>query len=474
MPSGQPAGRRRYEALSVSRTYLQSPFLSSRFSLEGEQMKSVSCRASIVSSLLLGISIFAAAPRLAAEPLPLKRAVELALAHSTTAAAASADEQRVFASYREARNQYIPQLVVGSGLGKSWGFPLSLEGAAPSILNVNSQSTIFNPATRDFVRAAKTDWNAATIQTKDQRNQVIQDTVLSYAELAKWETLVAHLQEEHAAALKTDQLVGERIKEGVDNPLIQNKAHLTTARLRLRLAEAQGAIDVIRTRLSHLTGLPASGIETVPDSLPAMPEVKQEDDLPGQAVRSSLAVQAAESRATAESFRARGEHRAMLPSADFAAQYGLLAEYNNYDLFFKTFQRNNATVGVVLRFPFWSPTQRARAEAADATALKAKKDAEAARNKVSEETLRMQRSVEQMAAAQEVADLEYKVAQSNVESLETRLDAGTVGWHDLQDAREQSNERYSLLQDANFELERARITLLRATGELESWLGVGK
>jgi len=411
-------------------------------------------------------------PRLAAEPLPLKRAVELALSHCTTAVAASADEQRVFASYREARNQYIPQLVVGSGLGKSWGFPLSLEGAAPSILNVNSQSTIFNPATRDFVRAAKTDWAASTVQGKDQRNQVIQDTVLSYAELSKWENLVAHLQEEHAAALKTEQLVGERIKEGVDNPQMQNKAHLTTARLRLRLAEAQGAIDVIRTRLSHLTGLPASGIETVPESMPALPEVKQEDDLASQAVRTSPAVQAAESRATAESFRARGEHRAMLPSADFAAQYGLLARYNNYDEFFKTFQRHNATVGVVLRFPFWSPSQRARAEAADATALKAKKDAEAARNQVSEETLRLQRSVEQMAAAQEVADLEYKVAQSNVESLEVRLGAGTVGWHDLQDAREQSNERYSALQDANFELERARITLLRATGELQSWLGV--
>jgi outer membrane protein TolC len=409
-----------------------------------------------------------------AAPVPLKRVVELALAHSTTTAAAGADEQRVFASYREARNQYIPQLVVGSGLGKSWGFPLSLEGAAPSILNVNSQSTIFNPATRDFVRAAKIDWNTATVQTKDQRNQVIQDTVLSYAELAKWEALVAHLQGEHAAAIKTEQLVGERIKEGVDNPLMQNKAHLSTARLRLRLAEAQGAIDVIRNRLSHLTGLAASSIETAPESMPALPEVKQDDDLSGQAVRSSPAVQAAENRATAESFRARGEHRAMLPSADFAAQYGLLAEYNNYDLFFKTFQRHNATVGVVLRFPFFSPTQHARAEAADATALRAKKEAEGAKNQVSEETLRLQRSVEQMAAAQEVADLEYQVAQSDLESLEVRLEAGTVGWHDVQDAREQSSERYNSLQDAIFQLERARITLLRATGELEAWVGVGK
>jgi outer membrane protein len=298
--------------------------------------------------------------------------------------------------------------------------------------------------------------------------------VLSYAELSKWEKLVAHLQEEHQSALKTEQLVSERIKEGVDNPLMQNKAHLTTARLRLRLAEAQGAIDVIRNRLSHLTGLTASSIETEPDSMPALPEVKQEDDLAGQAVRTSPAVQAAENRATAEGFRARGEHRAMLPSADFAAQYGLLARYNNYDEFFKTFQRHNATIGVVLRFPFFSPSQHARAEAADATALKAKKDAEAAKNQVSEETLRLQRSVEQMAAAQEVADLEYRVAQSDLQSLQVRLEAGSANWHDLQNAREQTSERYNSLQDANFQLERARITLLRATGELEGWIGVGK
>jgi outer membrane protein TolC len=422
---------------------------------------------------LLLAPLFAALPQLAAEPLPLKRAVELALAHSTTAAAASADEQRVIASYREARNQYLPQLSVGSGLGKSWGFPLSLEGAAPSILNVNSQSALFNPSLRDFVRAAKTDSQAATLQTKDQRNQVIQETVLNYAELNKWETMVGHLEEEHAAALQTERQVAERIKEGVDSPLMQSKAHLTTARLRLRLAEAQGAIDVIRGRLSHLTGLPAASIETAPDSMPALPEVKQEEDLAAKAVQSSPAVQAAESRAAAEGFRARGEHRALLPSADFAAQYGLLARYNNYDEFFKTFQRHNATVGVVLRFPFLNTSQKARAEAADALALKASKDAQATKNQVSEETLRLQRSVEQMAAAKEVADLEYQIAQSTLDSLQVRVDSGTANWHDLQDAREQLDERYNSLQDANFELQRSHVALMRATGDLDNWVGIG-
>ena len=52
-----------------------------------------------------------------AEPLPLDRAIRLALAHSTSSAIAKADVQRAFASYRELRNNYVPQLFLGSGLG---------------------------------------------------------------------------------------------------------------------------------------------------------------------------------------------------------------------------------------------------------------------------------------------------------------------------------------------------------------------
>src|SRR5256886_2328053 len=235
--------------------------------------------------LLLGV-LFVTGTRAGAEPLTLKRAVQLALTHSTAMAQASADEQRAFASYAEARNQYVPQVVAGSGLGASWGFPLSLEGAAPSIFNVNAQSALINPALRDFVRAAKTEWKASGMQTKDQRNQVIQDAVLSYAELSKWEALQNHLREEQADAIKTEQVVNERIQEGIDNSLARNKARLNTARVRMRMAEAQGAVDVLRNRLSQMTGISATLIETVPDSIPPLPEVKRRTTLSARQWRS--------------------------------------------------------------------------------------------------------------------------------------------------------------------------------------------
>jgi outer membrane protein TolC len=98
-----------------------------------------------------------------AEPVSLKRIVELALTHAAGAAITDADEQHASASYRELRNRYIPQFSIGSGLGYSYGFPLALEGSAPSLFNVNAQSALLNPALRDFVHAAKVDSAVASL-----------------------------------------------------------------------------------------------------------------------------------------------------------------------------------------------------------------------------------------------------------------------------------------------------------------------
>jgi outer membrane protein TolC len=423
----------------------------------------------LINLLVLFLTMLLSTLRVHAEPLPLERAIRLALAHSTNSAVANADVQRTFAAYREMRNNYVPQFIVGSGLGFSFGFPLTLEGSAPAIVNVVAQSTVFNPAHQQFQNAAKTEWGAAQLQDKDQRNAVIQDVVVSYAELAKWETRLARLQQDEAQASQMEIAVMRRVQEGVDSGVDLNKAKLSAARVRLHIAESRGSADVLRRHLAGLTGLPLSSIEIVPDSIPALPAVNPEDDLAMKAVASSPAIQFADQHAQAESFRASGEHRALLPSLDFALQYARLARYNNYDQYYRKFQPDNATVGVAIRFPIFNAAQRARAQAADADALKARKQAEAARNQVSEETLKLQRAVEQLAAAREVAQLEYELAQSALEAVQTRLDAGTGTLHELADARSQASERYLLFQDADFEYQHTCMNLLRATGQLEKW-----
>ncbi len=164
----------------------------------------------------------------------------------------------------------------------------------------------------------------------------------------------------------------------------------------------------------------------------------------------------------------------LYPSIDFAGQYALLSHYNNYDQYFKKFQRNNFTFGLGMRFPFLNPSQRARAEAADADAIRAKRDAEAVKNQVSSETLKLQRSVEQLSAAQDVAQLEYQLSQADLETVGARLVAGTATLRDQENARLAVNEKYAAFLDAGLELAKAQMQLMKATGDLEKWVSTGK
>jgi outer membrane protein TolC len=435
-------------------------------------MTTKSCTSARIHKLLLAVLLFPPASLLA-EPVTLHHAVELALQHATGVSIAAADEQHASASYRELRNSYIPQLNAGAGIGWSDGFPLSLEGAAPSLFNVNAQSALINPALKDFIRAAQSDVTVSTLRTKDQRNQVIQDAVLTFAELAKWEQRLSRLRETLAAAAQTETAVAQRVKEGIDSEMDGTKARLSVARLRLRLAEAAGAADVLREHLSKLTGLPTVSIEIDPDSVPALPEVKQdpvtESDFLAKAADANPVVRAAVEHARAQYLRVAGEHRSLWPSVDFAAQYANLATYNNYDAYYKHFQPNNATVGVSIHLPFLNYAQHERVKEAESEARKATTEAEAARNQVSEETLRLQRSVTQMQAAHDVAELEYEIAQKNIEATRTRMESSTANLHDLDNARTQASESLITLQNVTFELERSQVALMRATGDLETW-----
>jgi outer membrane protein TolC len=412
---------------------------------------------------------------LLAEPITLHRAVELALNHATGISIAAADQQHASASYRELRNSYIPQLTAGAGLGWSDGFPLSLEGAAPSLFNVNAQSALINPALKYFLHAAQSDIAVSNLRIKDQRNQVIQDTVLSYAELAKWDVRLSRLREAQSAAEQMQSAVTQRVKEGIDSEVENTKARLSIARIRLRRAEAAGAADVLREHLSKLTGVPAASFEIDPDSLPDLPatkpEEKSDDNIAAKAADANPTVQAAVEHARAQYLRVQGEHKSLWPSVDFAAQYANLATFNHYDHYYQpgSFQPNNATVGVAIHFPFLNYAQHSRVQEAESEARKATKQAEAARDQASEETLRLQRSVTQMQAARDVAELEYELAQRNVEAVRTRMDSSTANLHDLDNAQTQASERLITLQDVTFELERAQVTLMRATGNLESW-----
>jgi outer membrane protein TolC len=429
------------------------------------------------ASLALITTILALASPAAAEPLTLRRAVELSLQHSTGVAIADAEAKRAEKGVLETRNAYIPQVIVGAGLGYNQGFPLSLENLAPSLLNVTTQAYVFNMAQREFLKAARRDLAGFTKMADDRRAQVVFETALAYAELDKVEQALSILQKQESTAGRLQTVVQERLQAGVDSQVELTRAQLNAARVRLAMEQSRGQRDLLRTRLSQLTGLPAESIETVADSVPPLPAPPlNEDGFVSKALSVNTNIQVANEQAAAKELRAKGEHRQLLPSVDSAMQYAMLAHYNNYDVFFRrdTFQRHNLTVGVVVRFPIFNTAQKAHAEAADYEALKAKKEAEDVKNQVATEAMKLQQSVRQLAAAREVAHLEYQLAGNDVQTVQARMETGAATVRDQENARLAENQKYAAYLDTSFELDKALMQLLRATGEIESWAMSGK
>jgi len=437
------------------------------FAAIGDMMKPIS-RHRLRAYALLTI-ILAALPA-SAEQVPFRRAIELALKRSGTVAIGFADQSRSYQAYREQRGAFVPNVSLGSDLGYSFGAPQQLlVGTAPSLFNITTQSMVLNFAQHDVIRAARVEWNSTNLALEDKRNAVILDAAIAYTELDNLISKLKVLREIETAAQKAQFITQERVREGVDSQLDLSRGKLVVARAQMRIAEAEGNVDVLRDRLSKLTGIAAAQFETMTETVPQVPEVPHDSDAVEKALANNPAVKVAEQRVHSAELRARAEHRRLLPSIDLATQYSVLARFENYDEFYTTFKRNNYLFGATMRFPIFNLAQRARAQQADADTLRVSKETENVKDQISADTLRLQRSLRQLAAAREVARLEYEISQAGIDEVQAKIESGQANSRDQQQARIDVNDRYAAYLDRSLELYKAQLQLMRSTGDIQQW-----
>ena len=82
------------------------------------------------------LAAVAAAARAETYSLTLKQAVERALTQNPELVMARMDELKATAAVRIARDPFTTHVGAGSGLAYSSGFPLSIEGSAPAVLQL--------------------------------------------------------------------------------------------------------------------------------------------------------------------------------------------------------------------------------------------------------------------------------------------------------------------------------------------------
>ncbi len=172
-------------------------------------------------------------------------------------------------------------------------------------------------------------------------------------------------------------IIQARLDAGQDTPIDLTSARLSSAQLRLNLLHTEDEQAIDQFRLAHLTGLPADGLVTIPGSIPEITAPAKAAS--GAAAPLSPAIASAVANAQAKREIAFGDARYLYrPQIAFGAQYNRFARYNNYDLYYRNFQSNNAEIGIQITVPFFDMGHKAKARESAADALHAEREADQA------------------------------------------------------------------------------------------------
>src|SRR5690348_11218163 len=201
----------------------------------------------------MGAGALLCAPGAAAQ-ISLASAVDLALQNSPKIRIAAADVQRAEAGLSETKDAYVPNFVLGSGVGYTYGFPVG----QPSIFNVTSESLLYSFSQPSYVRAAKAALKSAQLTLKDKKDAVAMDCALAYIQLDTDNAELAELARERNAAEKLVDIERQRLTAGVASRMDQTKAEITAAQVDLNRFHIEDDAEAQRQKLAHMTGMPAT------------------------------------------------------------------------------------------------------------------------------------------------------------------------------------------------------------------------
>jgi outer membrane protein TolC len=268
-------------------------------------------------------------------------------------------------------------------------------------------------------------------------------------------------------AIETD-----RVDAGLDSKVELTQARLTGAQIALRRLHLVDQADLARVKLAHLTGLSPGDIVSEPQTVPAASEGAN----PGE-MESNTGIKAAYASAQSKLYNAFGDARQNnRPTFVFGLEYNRYAKFNNYNEYYLRFQHNNFNVGVQITLPLFDATRTAKAKGSSAEAAQARAQADQLRDQTGEQVLRLQKNIAELAAQEQVAELQNELAQDQLDAITTqiRLGSGSPGAaaplpKDEQGARIRERSHFVDMLETRFQLTQARLSLLRAMGRIEDW-----
>jgi outer membrane protein len=421
-----------------------------------------------IAAGILGIAILIGAAECRAQDsqkLTLMRAVSLALQNSRELALERAKVATAKNVARVDRAEFLPNLYTGTGAAYTNGIPLAINGQPPSLFQLTYSQVLYDAPLLGHIRAEEERVKTEEIEMAHTHDMVIVRTATSYLELAKARHSLALLRNERASAQQILEFTRKRSASGMELPIDVTKSELAVARIEQRIAQLLGRSQILTAQLENLTGLSSAELDEV--STEELPQSDQPaDDLVHMALENSPVVKEAESEQNARQNILKGERGGYWPTVALIGQYNLLSNFNNYAQFYNSFQRNNLSLGVLVRIPIFNAKTPANTALAGSQLSEAQLNVGILRN---DEQVAAKEAISNMAqqdAVLTVARLELKLAQENLALIQTRFDQGQSSLKELEQARLDEGERWVAFLDAGFARQQAQLALLEKTGQL--------
>jgi outer membrane protein TolC len=403
--------------------------------------------------------------------LTLRQAVEIALKENPDLVLARLDEQKAQGAIRVAKDPFIPKVYAGSGAAKVWGYPTSIEGAAPSIVQTRTDMALFNrPKTYELARVRETA-RGAELDTQSKSDQIAYQTATLFLEAQQMARNAQSLQLEVESLKRVGAAIGLQVDEGRRLPIENKRVAVDLARASQRFEALSGDLDYSEASLAVVLGYSAAdrvqpmAEERVPLEVPANQQAATE-----LALQNSRDIRKLESQLQAKGFEVKEDQAARLPVIDLVAQYALFAK-TDYQNFFTRFQRNNMELGVSIQIPLLTGSaSKGLASQAQTDILELRTQLGQTRNRIQLDTEKSYRELAKATSAQEVARLDLDYARDQVSLLLAQSGEGRATEQQVDDARLAEQEKWIAFYDAQHLVENARLDLLRQTGTLQAAL----
>jgi outer membrane protein len=284
--------------------------------------------------------------------LSIQEAVQMSLGHAPEMHIAESQEERAVEAVREGRSLIRPQIVAGTGIAYNNGFPLSIDGAAPSIFQVGLSQSLFSKKNKNLIREAEEEGKAGRSGRESTENELAARTALSYFRLLQSRKMTALAEERVRSAEEYLGMVQALSDSGRMRPadLGPARASISSARQQLLVAREEAGVAAmeLRTYTGVADGISIEVREPVLDdaALGSDPEA-----LYRQTVENSPEIQRAEAALRAREFHLEAEKGERLPQINLVGQYAVLSKANNYEDYFNKFERNNYLLGFSIQIP---------------------------------------------------------------------------------------------------------------------------